>query len=380
MACSVTLERLQCPITRDIMEDPVIAEDGYTYERAAITRWINDKHTSPLTRIPLRVSELRPNRAVKELIDAYREQSQNHQTATSEGEGSHSIPRSVIVQPENLAVTQSILNKPTHTRFRTEAPPFSPVSRIAEHPRRYVSPYDDIINNRFYFPGELNRTFAPTCQSRARSSVRTPNFSNLFSTIQNSNEICYRPSHPYTSAYNHRFIPNQCNVNIRNGSIDYSPNVSFTGNRNQNNYEPRQHRTNGYVHTLPNHRRQTVSNNPSTISNPAVTPSASPSRNSGTSSLCGMISSHRCCVFMLCCTILIIVCVVVIVPVVLKLQSNLPTTILTTTTTTTTTTITTQADGYKSKSCESIYRSSFCSVNWSLLLLHIGIARLSRYF
>ncbi|CAF1495564.1 unnamed protein product [Adineta ricciae] len=273
MACSVTLERLQCPITRDIMEDPVIAEDGYTYD--------------PLTRTPLRVSELRPNRAVKELIDAYREQSQNHQTATSEG--SHSIPRSVV----------------------------------------------------------------------------------------NSDEIYHRPSHPYTSAYNHRFISNQYNVNIRNDSIDYSPDTSCTGNRHQHNYEPRQHRTNGYVYTLPNHRLQTVSNNSSTISNQAVTPLVSPSRNSGTSSLCDMISSHHYCVFMLCCTILIIVCVVVIVPVVLTLQSKLPTTILTTTTTTT---VTTEADGYKSKSCESIYRSGFRSVNWSLLLLHIGIARLSRYF
>ena len=83
MACSVTLERLQCPITRDLMEDPVIAEDGYTYERSAITRWINDNGTSPLTRIPLRVSELRPNRAVEELIDAYREQSRNPQTTVN---------------------------------------------------------------------------------------------------------------------------------------------------------------------------------------------------------------------------------------------------------------------------------------------------------
>ncbi len=29
-----------CPITYQIFRDPVIAGDGYTYERAAIVRWI----------------------------------------------------------------------------------------------------------------------------------------------------------------------------------------------------------------------------------------------------------------------------------------------------------------------------------------------------
>lgn len=70
------LEQLQCPMTLEIMDDPVIAEDGYTYERSAITRWINENGTSPMTRMRMQASELRPNRAIKALIDTYHTQTQ----------------------------------------------------------------------------------------------------------------------------------------------------------------------------------------------------------------------------------------------------------------------------------------------------------------
>jgi len=32
-----------CPITNDVMEDPVVASDGYTYEKAAIEEWLQKK-------------------------------------------------------------------------------------------------------------------------------------------------------------------------------------------------------------------------------------------------------------------------------------------------------------------------------------------------
>ena len=33
------MEILKCPITHEIMEDPVVAYDGHTYERSAIEEW-----------------------------------------------------------------------------------------------------------------------------------------------------------------------------------------------------------------------------------------------------------------------------------------------------------------------------------------------------
>lgn len=40
--------RYFCPITIEIMEDPVIAADGHSYERAAIVEWLVNTHTRRL--------------------------------------------------------------------------------------------------------------------------------------------------------------------------------------------------------------------------------------------------------------------------------------------------------------------------------------------
>jgi WD40 repeat protein len=58
-----------CPIRHEIMRDPVIAADGYTYEREAIQAWIDSgKRTSPMTNAPMGHFELTPNRSLKMLI------------------------------------------------------------------------------------------------------------------------------------------------------------------------------------------------------------------------------------------------------------------------------------------------------------------------
>ena len=40
---------IYCPITRMPMQDPVIAADGYSYERAELLRWTSKNKTSPVT-------------------------------------------------------------------------------------------------------------------------------------------------------------------------------------------------------------------------------------------------------------------------------------------------------------------------------------------
>ena len=43
-------ERLVCPLTHDIMEDPVmLVGSGHTYERAPIERWLAKNDTDPMT-------------------------------------------------------------------------------------------------------------------------------------------------------------------------------------------------------------------------------------------------------------------------------------------------------------------------------------------
>jgi hypothetical protein len=62
---------MRCPICAEIMRDPVIDRDGYTYERKAILQWLEHDNRSPLTRKPLSEADLRPNRALKSVIQQY---------------------------------------------------------------------------------------------------------------------------------------------------------------------------------------------------------------------------------------------------------------------------------------------------------------------
>lgn len=57
-----------CPITNDVMRDPVIDSEGHTYERAAIVQWLQTNPRSPITRKPMTVQDLKPNRALAEAI------------------------------------------------------------------------------------------------------------------------------------------------------------------------------------------------------------------------------------------------------------------------------------------------------------------------
>ncbi|KAK7242761.1 sacsin [Aureococcus anophagefferens] len=62
-----------CAITRECMVDPVIAADGFSYERSAIERWFRAKRTSPQTNAPLASTALVPNIALRGLIEGFHE-------------------------------------------------------------------------------------------------------------------------------------------------------------------------------------------------------------------------------------------------------------------------------------------------------------------
>ena len=57
-----------CPITTDVMADPVFAADGFTYEREAIAGWLAVHATSPMTNLPLAHASLTPNNALRSSI------------------------------------------------------------------------------------------------------------------------------------------------------------------------------------------------------------------------------------------------------------------------------------------------------------------------
>ncbi|CAF4217407.1 unnamed protein product, partial [Adineta steineri] len=62
---------LLCPLTLELFRNPVLAQDGHTYERVAIEEWIRKTGSSPLTRQPLSLEHLYPNLVVKKIIDNF---------------------------------------------------------------------------------------------------------------------------------------------------------------------------------------------------------------------------------------------------------------------------------------------------------------------
>ncbi|KAJ4956779.1 hypothetical protein NE237_013562 [Protea cynaroides] len=50
-----------CPILQDVMDDPCVAADGYTYECKAIETWLKENDNSPMTNLPLPNKNLLPN-------------------------------------------------------------------------------------------------------------------------------------------------------------------------------------------------------------------------------------------------------------------------------------------------------------------------------
>ncbi|XBI47668.1 U-box domain-containing protein 33-like [Triticum dicoccoides] len=64
-----------CPIFQEMMNDPHIAADGFTYEAEAIRGWLDSGHdTSPMTNLKLAHRELTPNRGLRSVILEWQQQ------------------------------------------------------------------------------------------------------------------------------------------------------------------------------------------------------------------------------------------------------------------------------------------------------------------
>ena len=53
------------------MSEPVIAADGYTYERAALQQWLQHSRVSPATGDMMQHTSFLPNTAIKSTIQSY---------------------------------------------------------------------------------------------------------------------------------------------------------------------------------------------------------------------------------------------------------------------------------------------------------------------
>ncbi|WJX80424.1 hypothetical protein P8452_63426 [Trifolium repens] len=68
------LQSFLCPITRDVMVDPVETSSGQTFERSAIEKWFAEGHKlCPMSHITLDTSILRPNKTLKQSIEEWKD-------------------------------------------------------------------------------------------------------------------------------------------------------------------------------------------------------------------------------------------------------------------------------------------------------------------
>ncbi|XP_076922140.1 U-box domain-containing protein 34-like [Bidens hawaiensis] len=71
-----------CPIVQEIMDDPHIAADGFTYEHRAIKIWLERQNASPVTKQRLQHKTLTPNHTLRSAIQDWRLQSASPKSST----------------------------------------------------------------------------------------------------------------------------------------------------------------------------------------------------------------------------------------------------------------------------------------------------------
>ena len=107
------IQTITCPITHCVMKDPVQGNDGNTYERSAIVSALAIKQESPITRQPMRTSDLKVNVALRFLCDKYHQTSQSATTQHTQDPSSKPIILDHAISKNNskLLLTFNVNNE-----------------------------------------------------------------------------------------------------------------------------------------------------------------------------------------------------------------------------------------------------------------------------
>ncbi|KAJ8772328.1 hypothetical protein K2173_027505 [Erythroxylum novogranatense] len=74
-----------CPILKEVMKDPCVAADGYTYDRKAIEQWLEENDKSPMTNLLLPNRNLLPNYTLLSAIMEWTSKSNQEQLSCLSG-------------------------------------------------------------------------------------------------------------------------------------------------------------------------------------------------------------------------------------------------------------------------------------------------------
>lgn len=73
-----------CPISFKLMKTPVVAEDGYSYEKTEIETWLQKSATSPMNRSTIVNKNLYKNTALAVAIQAWKKNNPNYERKDEE--------------------------------------------------------------------------------------------------------------------------------------------------------------------------------------------------------------------------------------------------------------------------------------------------------
>ena len=109
----------RCPISFEIMADPVIAADGHSYERTEIEKWLLTSDLSPLTGAKLTSKHLIPNHTLRQAIENFKTNVSGPHTKANQAQTLSSSQ-----QDRNLRTTITKLDNAVHMSFSlsSEAP------------------------------------------------------------------------------------------------------------------------------------------------------------------------------------------------------------------------------------------------------------------
>ena len=113
-----------CPFTSKVMDDPVTAEDGHTYERGEIEAWLEKNSFSPQTKREMG-KKLKENTSLKQAINEYEKAHELGNSARIEWEfieekRSLVIPSAAAGSAEAAALEENLVGEPARKKARLE--------------------------------------------------------------------------------------------------------------------------------------------------------------------------------------------------------------------------------------------------------------------
>lgn len=166
-----------CPLTLEIMKDPLISRHGQSYERRAIMEWIHQGNsTCPMTRQPLRLSGLITNHALKVQIELWKKEnnynSKKNNTSNSQATNSNKTKKKKKKQESTERILGMYCNFLEETTDRSRDDP--PMILEWRRPASFDEETPTITTRRSTSTNNTIRNFFTRFRSKHNSNNTTP--------------------------------------------------------------------------------------------------------------------------------------------------------------------------------------------------------------